>query len=77
MSPKASGILVALAAALLAGAIGVVAIGYSAGGDFPWGIHIITIPAVALVGLIVGWLMRDRQAAEERARAEIEAKKKP
>lgn len=77
MTPKASGILVALAAALLAGAIGVVVVGYSAGGDFPWGIHIITIPAVALVGLIIGWLMRDRQAAEERARAEIEAKKKP
>jgi hypothetical protein len=77
MTPKASGILVAVAAALLAGAIGVVALGYSVGGDFPWGTHIITIPAVALVGLIAGWMMRDRQAAEERARADIEAKKKP
>jgi len=61
---------------LLAAAIAVVVLGYGGSGDFPFGIHIITIPAVALLGLVAGWVMRDRQAAEERARAEIEARRK-
>ena len=39
--------------------------------DFNWGIHSITIPAVFLLGLIAGWLLRERKAAEERAREEI------
>lgn len=77
MPPKAGIALVVTGAAMLVAAVLVVALGYSGGGEFPWGIHIITIPAVALVGLIIGWMMRDRQAAEDRARAEIEAKKKP
>jgi len=39
--------------------------------NFNWGIHSITIPAVFLLGLIAGWLLRERKAAEERAREEI------
>lgn len=38
---------------------------------FNWGIHSVTIPAVFLVGLIAGWWLRERKAAEERAREEI------
>jgi len=40
-------------------------------GAFPWGVHIVAVPGVLLLGLIVGWVMRDRQAAEERSRQEI------
>lgn len=43
--------------------------------DFNWGIHSITIPAVFLLGLIAGWLLRERKAAEERAREEISQSK--
>lgn len=73
-SPK---VLVFAGLALLAAAIALVAFTRTGGGEFPWGIHLVTIPAVALAGLVIGWLMRDRQAAEDRARAEIEAQKKP
>lgn len=64
-------VLTLLSVALLAAAIGVVVLEMRGGDEFPWGIHLITIPAVFLAGLIVGWVMRERQAAEERARAEI------
>ena len=43
--------------------------------NFNWGIHSITIPAVFLVGLIAGWLLRERKAAEERAREEVAKQK--
>lgn len=43
--------------------------------NFNWGIHSITIPAVFLLGLIAGWLLRERKAAEERAREEIAKQK--
>jgi len=43
--------------------------------DFNWGIHSITIPGVFLLGLIAGWLLRERKAAEERAREEISKQK--
>jgi hypothetical protein len=57
---------------LLMAAIAVVVTEMRGGDEFPWGIHLVTIPAVFLVGLIVGWVMRERQAAEERAKAEID-----
>ncbi|MCA8915672.1 MAG: hypothetical protein KDB90_09695 [Planctomycetes bacterium] len=73
MSPaKGPVVLVAVSIALLAGAIAVVVTEMRGADEFPWGIHMITIPAVFIVGLIVGWVMRERQLAEERARAEIE-----
>jgi hypothetical protein len=43
--------------------------------NFNWGIHSITIPGVFLLGLIAGWLLRERKAAEERARDEISKQK--
>jgi hypothetical protein len=43
--------------------------------NFNWGIHSITIPFVFLAGLIAGWLLRERKAAEERAREEIAKQK--
>ena len=73
MSPgKGPVILVAVSIALLGGAIAVVVTEMRGADEFPWGIHMITIPAVFIVGLIVGWVMRERQSAEERARAEID-----
>lgn len=72
-APKATSLavkLVVLCLLLLAGSIVVVVLG-SPAGEFPWGIHLVTIPGVLLVGVVVGWTMRDRQAAEERARAEL------
>ena len=73
MSPaKGPVVLVAVSIALLAGAIAVVVTEMRGADEFPWGIHMITIPAVFIVGLIVGWVMRERQSAEERARAEID-----
>jgi fluoride ion exporter CrcB/FEX len=57
---------------LLVAAIVVQAIGLDAAQQFPWGIHLVTVPAVALIGVAVGWAVRDKQAADERARAEIE-----
>ncbi|MCB9895803.1 MAG: hypothetical protein H6839_15255 [Planctomycetes bacterium] len=73
MNPaKGPVVLVALSIALLAGAIAVVVTEMRGADEFPWGIHIITIPAVFIVGLIVGWVLRERQLAEEKARAEID-----
>ena len=57
---------------LLAASIAVVVLEMRGAEEFPWGIHLVTIPAVFLVGLIAGWVMRERQAAEEKARAELE-----
>lgn len=70
---KATGLVVA-GLVLLAAAIAISVFITPVDGDFPWGIHIVTIPAVCLVGIVIGWVMRDKQAAEERARAEIEKK---
>jgi fluoride ion exporter CrcB/FEX len=67
--------LVGASVLLLAAAVAVVVTEMRGGDEFPWGIHLVTIPAVFLVGLIVGWVMRERQAAEERAREEIERSK--
>ncbi|MBE7490880.1 MAG: hypothetical protein HS108_03815 [Planctomycetes bacterium] len=66
--------LVTAGLALLGAAIAVSVFVTPVAGDFPWGIHIVTIPAVALVGVVIGWVMRDRQAAEEQAKAEVEKK---
>jgi hypothetical protein len=38
---------------------------------FPWTIHAITVPATFLAGLVAGWYLRERKAAEERARREL------
>ncbi|MCC6573276.1 MAG: hypothetical protein IT462_05735 [Planctomycetes bacterium] len=38
---------------------------------FPWTIHAITIPATLLVGVVIGWFLRERKAAEDKAREEI------
>lgn len=65
-------LLVGLSLALIAGSIAVVVTEMRGDDSFPWGIHLITIPAVFIVGLIAGWVMRERQLADERARAEIE-----
>ena len=65
-------LLVGLSLALIAGSIAVVVTEMRGDDDFPWGIHLITIPAVFIVGLIAGWVMRERQLADERARAEID-----
>jgi hypothetical protein len=68
---KMAKLLVAASVLILAAAVAVVVTEMRGGDEFPWGIHLVTIPAVFLVGLIAGWVMRERQAAEERARAEI------
>ena len=65
-------VLTVVSLILLGAAIAVVVTEMRGGDEFPWGIYLITIPAVFLVGLIAGWVMRDRQAAEDRARDEIE-----
>jgi hypothetical protein len=67
--------LVVASVVILAAAVGVVVTEMRGNDEFPWGIHLITIPAVFLLGLIAGWVMRERQAAEERAREEIERTK--
>lgn len=58
---------------LLLSAIVVQALGLDAASQFPWGIHLVTVPAVALIGVAVGWAVRDKQAADEKARADIES----
>lgn len=72
--PSGKGVLILFVASLviLGAAIAVVVLEMRDGEQFPWGTHIVTIPAVFLFGLVAGWVMRERQAAEERARAEIE-----
>lgn len=74
--PTGKGLILAAAGVvLLSASIAVAALAPAAAGAFPWGIHMVTIPGVALLGLVAGWFMRDKQAAEERARAEIEGKR--
>lgn len=36
--------------------------------SFPWGIHVWTIPLTLLVGVFIGWVMRDRKAEMDEAR---------
>ena len=57
---------------LILGAIAVVVTEMRGSDQFPWGIHLITIPGVFLVGLVVGWVMREKQAADDRAKADLE-----
>ncbi len=71
-SRKPAMLLLVISIVLLAAATAVVVTEMRGSDQFPWGIHLITIPAVFLLGLIAGWVMRERQAAEEKARAEIE-----
>jgi hypothetical protein len=35
---------------------------------FPWAIHVFTIPLTLLLGIFVGWALRDRKAANDEAR---------
>ncbi len=42
-----------------------------AGWNFNWGIHIISIPLTVALGVMIGWAMRDRKAAEDEARREL------
>lgn len=65
-------VMLALAVATLIAAVVVAYFGLDDGRGFPWGTHLVTVPAVMLLGVIVGWWMRERQAAEERAREEID-----
>ncbi|MBX3460391.1 MAG: hypothetical protein KF696_10590 [Planctomycetes bacterium] len=67
-------ILLLLSVVILVAAIIFAAIALDDGRGFPWGTHLVTVPAVALLGVVVGWWLRDRQAAEEEARREIEKK---
>lgn len=64
--------VLALACILLAAAILVAWFGLDDGRGFPWGTHLVTVPAVLLLGVVIGWWMRERQAAEDRAREEID-----
>ena len=69
---KQAMILTVISVVLLVAATAVVVTEMRGADEFPWGIHLITIPAVFLVGLIVGWVMREKQAADEKARAEVD-----
>jgi F0F1-type ATP synthase assembly protein I len=73
---KMAKLLVIASVLILAAAVAVVVTEMRGGDEFPWGIHLVTIPAVFLVGLIAGWVMRERQAAEERAKAEIDTEQR-
>lgn len=42
---------------------------------FDWGIHAITIPAVLLLGVAIGWSMAERKRAQDEARKEIQRQK--
>ncbi|MEE9311768.1 MAG: hypothetical protein V3V10_05075 [Planctomycetota bacterium] len=63
--------LVAVSLLLLVVAIVVAVISSGVKDAFDWGTHIVTIPCVLLLGVVVGWMMRDKQAAEERAKAAV------
>jgi hypothetical protein len=64
--------LVVISSVMLLGSIGLAVTDLRSEDDFPWGIHLVTVPAVLLLGIIVGWGLRDRQLAEESARRELE-----
>lgn len=72
--PSGKGVLILFVAslAILGVATAVVVLEMRDGEEFPWGTHLVTIPAVFLFGLVAGWVMRERQAAEEKARAEMD-----
>lgn len=70
---KQAVVLTGVSVVLLVAATAVVVTEMRGADEFPWGIHLITIPGVFLLGLIVGWVMREKQAADERARAEVDS----
>jgi len=41
--------------------------------NFNVGIHIVTIPMTIAIGIMIGWMMRDKKAANDDARREIES----
>jgi hypothetical protein len=47
------------------------------GGGFPWSIHVFTIPLVLVLGIFIGWAMRDRRAANEDARRSARSSQVP
>jgi fluoride ion exporter CrcB/FEX len=71
--PSGKGVLILFVAslAILGVAIAVVVLEMREGEQFPWGTHLVTIPAVFLFGLVAGWALSQRQAAEEKARQEL------
>jgi hypothetical protein len=64
--------LVVVSCVLLLGSIGLAVADLRAEDAFPWGIHLVTVPAVLLLGVIMGWGLRDRQLAEEAARRQLD-----
>ncbi len=74
--PVLGKVLMGLSAATLVASIVVVAVGIDQHRSFPWGTHMVTVTAVLLLGVIAGWWLRERQAAEDRAREEIDANRK-
>ncbi|MCF6228843.1 MAG: hypothetical protein L3J82_09335 [Planctomycetes bacterium] len=65
-------ILVVVSLLLLVVSIVVAVISSGVKDAFDWGTHIVTIPCVLLLGVVVGWMMRDKQAAEERAKTSVD-----
>lgn len=65
-------VLMILSVMILIGAIIFAAVGLDDGRGFPWGTHMVTVSAVLLLGVVIGWWLRERQLAEENARREIE-----
>lgn len=63
-------VLVILSVILLAASVVIAWIGLDDGRGFPWGTHLVTVSAVLLFGVVIGWWLRERQLAEERARDE-------
>ncbi len=64
-------VLLMVSVVLLAASIAIAVTEMRGDEQFPWGIHLVTIPGVFILGLIAGWVMQERSAAEDRARKEI------
>lgn len=44
--------------------------------NFNLGIHLVSIPATVAIGVLIGWMLRDRKAANDEAQREIDAEQK-
>jgi hypothetical protein len=40
--------------------------------NFNWGIHLVTIPMTIAIGVLIGWVLRDKKAANDDARRELD-----
>ncbi len=47
---------------------------YEPKGEFPWGIHLITIPLTIVFGFVLGWIVRERLFANEQAHQALKQK---